>query len=210
MTSVVGNSGFRGEPGEGAVSPAGRVDTSLVLCLACGLIVNSHLERFWPRSYLAFDGLLGNSLFYLLSGFGIGSSLSTRSQRFGPYLARRLARIYPAVFVTGLVFLAIAGGHKHVNVDGGSPWTAHDLFRQFVWPTPFTYVRNVIAIYVIGYCVALPRSARFLGASVAVAIGIFLVACFRDCRLLGTDARLNLGGVPTGVYDAFDIALFLC
>jgi glycerol-3-phosphate dehydrogenase (NAD(P)+) len=33
-----------------------------VLCVACGLIVNSHLEAFWPQSFLAVDGLLGNDV----------------------------------------------------------------------------------------------------------------------------------------------------
>jgi peptidoglycan/LPS O-acetylase OafA/YrhL len=180
-----------------------------LLCVACGLIVNSHLEQFWPRSFLAADGLLGNSLFYLMSGFGIGSSLLSRPQRFIPFLARRLVRIYPAVIITVLLFIGLASGRAYATVNGLPPWTLDEAFRAIIWPTPFTYVRNIIAIYVFGYIVALPRSRPILYAGFATAIGVFLSSCIRDSATLGPVARLSLGSVPTSVYDSFDTALFL-
>ena len=186
-----------------------RLDTALLLCIACGLIVNSHLEAFWPRSFLAVDGLLGNSLFYLMSGFGIGSSLLSRPQRFGPFLARRLVRIYPAVIITVLLFVGVVVGRVYASVNGTPPWTLDEAFHALIWPTPFTYVRNIVAIYVIGYVVALPRSKPILYAGFAAAIGLFLFSCFRDSATLGTAAWLSLGSVPTSVYDSFDTALFL-
>ena len=186
-----------------------RLDTALLLCVACGLIVNSHLEAFWPRSFLAVDGLLGNSLFYVVSGFGIGSSLFSRPQRFGPFLARRLVRIYPAVILTVVLFVGVIGGRAYASGNGLPPWTLGEAFRALIWPTPFTYVRNIVAIYVIGYVVALPRSRAILYAGFATAIGFFLYGCVRDSATLGPDARLSLGSVPTSVYDSFDTALFL-
>ena len=186
-----------------------RLDTSLVLCVACGLIVNSHLEAFWPRSFLAVDGLLGNSIFYLLSGFGIGSSLWSRPQRFGPFLARRLVRIYPAVIVTVLLLVGIVGGHAFGTVDGVPAWSLGEAFHSLIWPTPFTYVRNIIAIYVIGYVVAWPRSTTVLSAALIAMIGLFLYACGSHAPGLPAGAKLALGSLPVGVYDAFDTALFL-
>ena len=123
MATGLEHSGFRGDPKEIAALPAGRLDTALVLCIACVLIVNSHLEQFWPQSFLAVDGLLGNSLFYLMSGFGIGSSLLSRSQRCIPFLARRLVRIYPAVIIAVLLFVGLAGGRAYATVNGLPPWT---------------------------------------------------------------------------------------
>ncbi len=198
-----------GGPEESPAVRPHRLDTALVLCVACGLIVNSHLEAFWPRSFLAVDGLLGNSLFYVMSGFGIGSSLFSRPQRFGPFLARRLVRIYPAVILTVLLFVGVAGGRAYASVNGMPPWTLDEAFRALIWPTPFTYVRNIVAIYVIGYVVALPRSRPILSAGFATAIGFFLYGCVRDSATLGPGARLGLGSVPTSVYDSFDTALFL-
>lgn len=198
-----------GGPEESSAVRPHRLDTAVLLCVACGLIVNSHLEAFWPRSFLAVDGLLGNSLFYWMSGFGIGSSLSSRPQRFGPFLARRLVRIYPAVIITVLLLVGIAGGRAYATVNGLPPWTLDEAFHALIWPTPFTYVRNIVAIYVIGYVVAWPRSRTILYACFAPAIGLFLYGCVRDSATLGPAARLNLGSVPTSVYDSFDTALFL-
>ena len=186
-----------------------RLDTAVVLCIACGLIVNSHLEEFWPRSFLAVDGLLGNSLFYLMSGFGIGSSLFSRPQRFWPFLARRLVRIYPTVMIAVLLFVGGVGGRAYATVNGLPSWTLDEAFRALIWPTPFTYVRNIVAIYVIGYALARPRSSLFLYAGFATAIGLFLSSCVRDSATLGPAARLSLGSVPTMAYDFFDTALFL-
>jgi len=186
-----------------------RHDTSLVLCVACGLIVNSHLEAFWPRSFLAVDGLLGNSMFYMLSGFGIGCSLWARPQQFGPFLARRLVRIYPAVIVTVLLLVGIVGGHAYRTVDGTPPWSFGHAFHSLIWPTPFTYVRNIIAIYVIGYVVALPRSTTVISGVLVAMIGLFISACAGHAPGLAPDAQLALGSLPVGVYDAFDTALFL-
>src|SRR5262245_5871015 len=73
------------------IAPARRVDTTIVRVLAMLLIANSHLEALYPRPWLAGDGLLGNSLFYVLSGFGLAASAEARGLAgFGPWFARRL------------------------------------------------------------------------------------------------------------------------
>lgn len=213
MNAVVGIPEPHRNPLDGPGNVAGgqpeRLDTSLILCVACGLIVNSHLEQFWPRSFFACDGLLGNSLFYMLSGFGVGSSLLSSWQPFGSFLARRLARIYPAVIVTVLLFTGVVAGHAYRTVNGVPPWTLAEAFRLLVWPTPFTYVSNIIAIYVIGYVVALPRSLSILYAGFAGAFVLFLWGCTQQSPVFASQRHLNLGSAPTLAYHFFDTALFL-
>ena len=213
MVSSAGIPESRGSPPSGAreatVVRSSRLDTSLLLCIACGLIVNSHLEQFWPRSFLAVDGLLGNSLFYLMSGFGIGASLFSRQQRFVPFLARRLVRIYPAVMITVVLVIGVGGCLASTTANGLPRWTLDEAFRLLIWPTPFTYVRNIFAIYVIGYVVALPRSTPILYAGFATAIASFLFGSVHNLSMLTPHAQLNLGSVPVTVYDSFDTALFL-
>lgn len=196
-------------PQRDPAGPPRRVDTALPLALACGLIFNSHLEQFWPRSYLAADGLLGNSLFYLMSGFGIGSSLFARPQPFGRFLARRLVRIYPAALVAGLLVLAVAAGSAGGTADGRPPWSLAAAFRLFVWPTPFTYLRNIVAIYVIGYLLALPRSVAVLYGGLATAIGLTMYGCMHALADGSAGATLQLGSLGDSIFDAFDTALFL-
>ena len=60
--------------------------------------------------------------------------------------------------ITVLLFVGVIGGRAYAIVNGLPPWTLDDAFGAIIWPTPFTYARNVVAIYVIGYVVAWPRS----------------------------------------------------
>src|SRR5215831_9694789 len=86
--------------GHADAAHARRVDTTLVRVLAMVLIANSHLEALYPRPWLAGDGLLGNSLFYVLSGFGLAASAATRGlPGFVPWYTKRLVRIYPSLWL---------------------------------------------------------------------------------------------------------------
>ena len=40
-----------------------------IKCLAVALIINSHLDPIYPHSALATGGALGNSLFFIASGY---------------------------------------------------------------------------------------------------------------------------------------------
>src|SRR5262245_25129461 len=110
---------------------ATRVDTTILRVLAIILIANSHLEDLYPARWLAADGLIGNSLFFLLSGFGL--ALSPRTNK-GPFLAwyrRRLGRIYPALWLTVLTALLLFRG-------AGRDWSLSVIVRDLVWPTPYS------------------------------------------------------------------------
>lgn len=53
-------------------------------------------------------GNAGVDLFFVLSGYLIYGSLIERTQRFGPYMGRRLRRIYPAFLVVIAIYLALS------------------------------------------------------------------------------------------------------
>ena len=57
-----------------AAADAPRRDTTLMRALGALLVANSHLEHFYPFAWLAGDGLVGNSFFFLLAGFGLEQS----------------------------------------------------------------------------------------------------------------------------------------
>lgn len=80
------------------------IDTQLIAAMAAWLVFNSHLEWYYPRAYMAADDLFGNSLFFLLSGYGVQKSLMGRSQTFGAFYWRRLIRLYPAVLIVIAIF----------------------------------------------------------------------------------------------------------
>lgn len=48
-----------------------RRDTEFLRCVAIIMIVNSHLDVFYPIPALGTGGAIGNSLFFMLSSFGL-------------------------------------------------------------------------------------------------------------------------------------------
>lgn len=79
--------------------------TAFLRCLAIMVIVNSHSETFYPIAHLATGGAIGNSLFFALSSFGLYFSEQKSPRAFIDWYSRRIARIYPTLWVTLVVLL---------------------------------------------------------------------------------------------------------
>lgn len=118
------------------------MDTRLVRCIAALLIANSHLGDYYPIPQLAGDGLLGNSLFFLLSGFGLSVGDSKVRRPPLQWFSRRISKLYPSLLLI-LAFLAVYDFPK-LNVEHLS-----DVFRQIVWPESYPFVRQITTYYVI-------------------------------------------------------------
>lgn len=172
-----------------------RVDTSLVILSGMLLVINSRLEAFYPRPWMAGDGLLGNSIFFFVSGFGVTCSLSARPQSFGSYFIRRLLRIYPALFVTELAFGWFA--HKHWSVSEPT-----SLSALFLYPTRFTYVRCIVVFYALLYFVV-----RFIPRKASIAVWAALLAgyaflCVKHASHLVPGVS-SLSAVPSVIYTTY-------
>lgn len=85
------------------------LDTTFLRFVAILLITNSHLDRLYPVSAMATGGQLGNSLFFMLSGFGLVASYRKKGGVFWPWLQRRLSRIYPPVLLVTLTAALVTG-----------------------------------------------------------------------------------------------------
>jgi len=72
-----------------------RNDTVFLRFIAIVLIVNSHLDLYYPVSQLGTGGTIGNSFFFMLSGFGLLLSQRKSARGFIIWYVRRLIRIYP-------------------------------------------------------------------------------------------------------------------
>ena len=105
------------------------------------LIANSHLEGLYPHAWMAADGFIGNSIFFLLSGYGITLSLLGRQQTFVQYYVRRILRIYPALWLAEVVFHFLLRGFWK-----SAGW--QDYFGFLVYPTAYGYVRQIMVFYV--------------------------------------------------------------
>lgn len=182
-----------------AGSPTNR-NTLLIQALATLLIANSHLEAFYPKAWLAADGLLGNSLFFLLSGYGLMCSEQQRSRSFGAYYWRRILRIYPALLLTVLVFQV---GWQ----EAWRPWTLVDYLRHLIYPTAYGYIQQIMVFYVAFFLLAKLRQPRvflWLAAALCLPYAWFHL---EDVRRSGD--RLALGNLNPWMWWIFFFQVML-
>lgn len=156
-----------------------QIDTLLIAALAAWLIFNSHMEHYYPIRFLAADGLLGNSLFFLLSGYGVQMSLLGRDQSLVGYAWRRAIRLYPAVIITIIAFeLVIYGLWREYGPV--------DYVRRLIYPTRFTYVENIVPFYLVLYAFGRLRSPQAISTAIAVGIAGYLLGCMINSELSAT------------------------
>jgi hypothetical protein len=127
---------------KGATSVA-SVNTRFLLAIAAILIVNSHLEAFYPVSYLAGDGLFGYGLFFFIAGIGLGLSAKRDLRSFGDYYWRRFARVYPTYWLMRGVFALL-------DSDFGT-MTPLAAIRIFIFPTETTFIGALMVDYALLY-----------------------------------------------------------
>lgn len=109
--------------------------------IATVLITNSHFNDVWPIGAMASGGLLGNIIFFAVSGFLLYNI------RFGfpKWLSKRFFRVYPAMVVFTL--FAVAIGQYSLN-------NFQDAFCLFVYPTNYIFLVWLIVCYCIFYIIA--------------------------------------------------------
>ena len=111
---------------------------AILRCLATALITNTHFNNVWPSESLAVGGLLGDVLFFMISGYCL---VDSKSKNFFSWYAKRILRIYPAIILMILVNLAIG----YFSMSGKS------AFSVFVYPTPYVFVGAIMVLYIPFY-----------------------------------------------------------
>jgi peptidoglycan/LPS O-acetylase OafA/YrhL len=148
------------------------MDTTALRALAIVLIANSHLEAFYPFRLLAGDGLLGNSLFFMLSGLGLSLSPRAGTGRFIEWHRRRLSRIYPSLWLTVLVGIVLIQG-------AWRQWTLLDFAGNLLWPTPYHFLCQIIVYYPAFYVLkALKNPSLERGVFLGLTLPYLAVAWF--------------------------------
>ncbi len=123
---------------------AKRHDTILLRSVAILLILNSHLDPFYPIPYIGTGGAIGNSLFFMLSGFGLYLSTISSQDTFRTYFKKRILRIYPSLWLALIALdipLMFIVGTIHEK-------TIFEICRSFFLP-PFWFLKAIIVYYVI-------------------------------------------------------------
>lgn len=112
---------------------------NVLRAIATLLITNSHYEVVYPVKALATGGLLGNSIFFIVSGF----CLSSIKEDFFHWFGKRIIRIYPACTIITVISVVIGSGIS--DVPG--------FIRYFIYPTGYGFIEKIIGLYIPYYFV---------------------------------------------------------
>lgn len=113
-----------------------------VKAIAALLITNSHYTNVWPIPSMAFGGQLGNCLFFFVSGF----CLCNIHEPFHRWYAKRVLRIFPAVWITTIIYV-FAKYFYITSIDR--------FFYYFIFPTGFHFVGSIALLYIVFYVIRL-------------------------------------------------------
>ncbi len=132
--------------------------------IATVLITNSHFGRIWPISALASGGLLGNVIFFAVSGF----LLYNIKFSFTKWFSKRFFRVYPAM--AAFTLFAVALGLYPLD-------SFQDAFRLFVYPTNYVFLVWLVVCYCVFYIIAYldKKCKNFLEITMAVIFFIWVL-----------------------------------
>jgi hypothetical protein len=126
------------------VRPMGLVMFTLTVMrvFAIFAISNSHLRELHHYQFLATGGILGNTVFFFISVFGITLGLLKTPEIMSSWYQRRLYRIYEPLFILTFIFIAI--GYRHIG-------NVYDVIRLFAFPFEYWFVPAIAIFYILAY-----------------------------------------------------------
>lgn len=174
-------------------------DTQFLRAIGIILILNSHLDGYYPIQYLATGGAIGNSIFFFLSAFGIYLSQQSNGKPFKDWFAGRISRIYPSLWIV-LFFLAmpimISNGQLHVL----------DIFPfmgTFFNP-PYWFLQLLLVYYLLSYHL-LKNTQMRTTVALFLALSVIYILYYSMCLDL---SKWSLEKLPLDLIHYFMIFLF--
>lgn len=108
--------------------------------LAACFITNAHYTGIYPTDLIANGGLIGDVLFFAVSGYclyNVKYDLSARG--FAGWYGKRIWRVYPPVLIMTALFMVL--GAYELSVDKGIVW-------WYIYPTYYHFVASIIILYI--------------------------------------------------------------
>lgn len=121
-------------------------DTQFLRALAIIIILNSHLDRYYPIPHIGTGGAIGNSIFFFLSSFGIFLSQQKQNNPFLEWYAGKIGRIYPSLWI---VLLSLA--MPIMIMDGKLSPSTITLFTGYFFNPPFWFLQALLVYYLISF-----------------------------------------------------------
>lgn len=108
--------------------------------LAACFITNAHYTGIYPTDLIANGGLIGDVLFFAVSGyclFSVKYPLSVAG--FVRWYGKRIWRVYPPVLIMTALFMIL--GAYELTADKGFVW-------WYIYPTYYHFVASIIVLYI--------------------------------------------------------------
>ena len=113
---------------------------NLLRVLAAVCITNSHFANVWPMSGIASGGMLGDVLFFAISGYCLYRP-EFKMQDFGRWYIKRIRRIYITVILIALL----------TGFFTGFPLSVSGWLHTFIYPTNYHFVASIMVLYIVYY-----------------------------------------------------------
>lgn len=105
--------------------------------IAACLITNAHYTGIYPTDLIANGGLIGDVIFFAVSGY----CLYDVKDSFVHWYSKRLLRCYLPVIIITIVYMAL----------GFYSLSQHSIFWWYCYPTYYHFVASIIVLYVPFY-----------------------------------------------------------
>lgn len=138
---------------------------TVLRALAACLITNSHYTGVYPTDIIANGGLLGDVIFFAVSGF----CLFNVRQAFPAWYGKRIARVYLPVLIATVIYFAL--GFYAFGGNQGFLW-------WFVYPTGYHFVGSIVLLYIPFWFVGKIEKLRNNLGWLMVAVGVIYLAVY--------------------------------
>ena len=145
-------------------------DTTFLRFLAISIIVNSHLYPFYPIPEFATGGMIGNSIFFMLSSYGLYASEQKNPRGFTEWYARRIKRIYPSVWITVILIIL---PYRFIQNSLKLEDTLNYL-GMFFYP-PFWFLKALMIYYFFLFFVIKEKGNTRIGIIVLLFLVLYLI-----------------------------------
>ncbi len=113
----------------------------ILRAIAACLITNAHYVGIYPADIIANGGLIGDVLFFMISGYCLFST----KKGFFRWYGKRFTRVYLPVLIITITYFIL--GAYSFNVE-------QNFVYWFLWPTGYHFVGSILLLYIPFYFVA--------------------------------------------------------
>ena len=112
---------------------------TVLRALAACLITNAHYTGFYPTDLIANGGLIGDVLFFAVSGYCLYNiKYELNFQGFIGWYGKRIWRVYPPVIIMTAIYMLL----------GLYSLEEHSLVWWYIYPTYYHFVASIVILYI--------------------------------------------------------------